>query len=69
MNTANLTFRFLGFGRVQRAAPVDDPADMGTCFGLDMSIDDPLPISAAPADVPLSAAWWRRLSARRRSQD
>ena len=46
MNTANLTFRFLGFGRVQRAAPVDDPADMGTCFGLDMSIDDPRRLSA-----------------------
>ena len=69
MNTANATLRFLGFGRGQRAVPDDDPADMGTCFGLDLSLDDAPPLGSGQAEAPMSAAWWRRLASRRRTQD
>jgi hypothetical protein len=65
MNTAIATFRFLGFGRAQRATPVDDPADMGTCFGLDLSLDDVPSPTPGPADPPVSTGWWRRLAGRR----
>lgn len=68
MNTANATFRFLKFGRAQPAHPADDAADMGTCFGLEMSFDDPAP-QADLTEPPAPSAWWRRLANRRRTQD
>lgn len=43
----------------------DDPADLGTAFGLDMSLDDAVP---APAAVPAerrSTGWAQRLGWRR----
>lgn len=44
------------------AEPVEiDPADMGTCFGLEMSID-PLPPTAGE---PATPHWWERSSARK----
>lgn len=41
-----------------------DPADMGTCFGLDMTMDAS---PTVPADMEASAApnWWERRSARK----
>lgn len=40
-----------------------DPADMGTCFGLEMTLDQP-PLATGAAE-PVQRHWWQRLSARR----
>lgn len=56
---------FSGWRTSARPAQGDDPADLGTAFGLDMSMTDP------PADAPPPAerrpGWVRRLTTRRRS--
>lgn len=48
-----------------RTPPGPDPADMGTCFGLDASLDDgaPLPGLGTPAE-PRGGGWLARLGAR-----
>lgn len=69
MNTANATFRFLRFGRPRHVGPAEDAADMGTCFGLEMSLEEPTPIGTNQIEPPGTTAWWERLSNRRRSQD
>lgn len=46
-----------------RPAPVADPADMGTCFGLEMTLDEPPAAPQRPAEPGRS--WWQRLSPRR----
>jgi hypothetical protein len=43
----------------QREA-VLDPADMGTCFGLEMTLDEPPPLAATPEVANMSRHWWRR---------
>jgi hypothetical protein len=48
-----------------RPARALDPADLGTAYGLDLSIEaaaDPAPASTRPA-----AGWWHRVMPRRRS--
>lgn len=41
MNTARLPFRLPRLGRVQPSPTVEpDPAEMGTCFGLDLALPD-----------------------------
>jgi len=47
-------------GRARKRAMVQDPADMGTCFGLEMTLDG----NDAPdaSDKPLPRHWWQRLS-------
>jgi hypothetical protein len=63
MSTASSSLRSLLTGRWRSARAVPDPADMGTCFGLEMTLDEP------PADAPPPASatrpWWQRLSRRR----
>jgi len=50
--------------RAWRPVHADDPADYGTAFGLDLSMEEGVPhaverpASAAPADGWLSR-WWR----------
>lgn len=62
MNTAPSTLRSFLLGRTRRLAPVpDDPADMGTCFGLEMSLR---PFEPAPPAPPASH-WWQRWGARK----
>ncbi len=53
---------FQAWRSTARPAPVDDPADVGTAFGLDLSMADtpPEPLTRRPG-------WVRRLSLRRRS--
>ncbi len=55
---------FTGWRFAERA-PQDDPADLGTAFGLDMSLD---PDWAEPAAPPVARppGWVQRLTARRR---
>ena len=50
--------------------PADDPADLGTAFGLDLSMGDPAPPAAPaqPSSVGRHAGrWMLRLAARRHS--
>jgi hypothetical protein len=63
MNTAPSTLRSFLLGRARRLPAVVDPADMGTCFGLEMTLDQP-PLHGAPA-VPVRRSWWQLLSTRR----
>lgn len=46
---------------------LQDPADYGTCFGLDLSLDQASagPAPTAPADRP-APGWMQRLSRRAR---
>jgi hypothetical protein len=48
-----------------RPAPDTDPADLGTAFGLEMSMLDSPVEPAAPA-ATRRPAWMRRLATRRR---
>ncbi|HLL11768.1 MAG TPA: hypothetical protein VK570_11960 [Rubrivivax sp.] len=60
--------RWFSGWRIAARAPQSDPADLGTAFGLDMSLDpdwgEPQ-APAAPAARP--RGWVRRLTARRSS--
>lgn len=62
MNPASTTNRLFRFGRSARKPAALDPADMGTCFGLEMTLDAP---QAKPASEtsPDSRHWWQRLAA------
>lgn len=70
MNTATTLFRMLSSGRVQPSPDERDPAEMGTCFGLELSFeaearsahDAPGERKAADGAAP---HWWQRLSPRR----
>ena len=54
--------------RLAERAPQNDPADLGTAFGLDMSLDPDWAASpAAAAPVARSPGWVRRLATRRRA--
>jgi hypothetical protein len=53
---------FSAWRSTARAAPADDPADVGTAFGLELSM------SNAPAEpVTSRPSWVRRLKLRRHS--
>lgn len=48
---------------LSRTAPAEpDPADYGTCFGLEISLDETPPLPQARTDAPLS--WVQRLTSR-----
>ena len=64
MITANADQGLFGFARRRRRADDPDAADMGTCFGLDMSLDDTPPATPA-AEAPAAPSWWQRLAGRR----
>ncbi len=79
MSKAETNSRWYAPWRQARAADEDDAADMGTAFGLDLSIASEFPLPAeAPAAAPPDAApvdaapaparggWIRRLALRAR---
>lgn len=57
--------RWFASWRVTGRLPQIDPADLGTAFGLDMSLDPDWTVPAAP--VSRTPGWVRRLTARRRA--
>ncbi len=63
MTTAATPLRSLFTARPRRAPVAVDPADMGTCFGLEMTLDEPA--TAAPAPAPVQRSWWQRFSPRK----
>jgi hypothetical protein len=62
MSTASSPLRSLLTGRPRPVPAVVDPADMGTCFGLEMTLGPTLAEAPRPA-VPRS--WWQRLAHRK----
>lgn len=44
--------------RARKRAVAQEPADMGTCFGLEMTLDDST-VGAPPANTP-PRHWWQR---------
>jgi hypothetical protein len=63
MSQAPSSLRTFLLGRARRVPAVLDPADMGTCFGLEMTLDQPN-VDAPPHDTP-ARPWWQRLARRR----
>jgi len=53
-----------------RPAPTfDDAADLGTCFGLEVSLDQQDEAPQPAAEPPRSASWVRRLTSRGRGTE
>lgn len=65
MSTTSKTLRYYLFGQERRAPRVVDPADMGTCFGMEMMLDEPQPVAPPVVARPPARQWWRRLAVRR----
>lgn len=63
MSTASSPLRSLLTGRTRPAPAVLDPADMGTCYGLEMTLA--APAVEAPRPAAASRTWWQRLSRRK----
>lgn len=67
MNRTDPSPRWYAPWRVVEPAPVqDDPADMGTAFGLDLSM---APAAESPAETPAAdePGWMQRLARRKRA--
>lgn len=63
MTTATSPLRSLLTARPRPAAMLD-PADMGTCFGLEMTLG----AVAAPRPATESRTWWQRLAPQRKAE-
>ena len=58
---------FAGWRMAQRS-PYDDPADVGTAFGLDLSMEEGVPMApAAKPAVARAPGWVQRFSTRRKA--
>jgi hypothetical protein len=67
MDKSDAPRRWFGLWRAGEHAPQDDPADLGTAFGLDLSLSelcDELPSPPSPVDG--KAGWIQRMTLRRR---
>lgn len=63
MHAAHSTLRQFFGDRRRRVSRREDPADMGTCFGLEMTLEPPAPpVIVSPARTQ---PWWQRLTARK----
>jgi hypothetical protein len=64
MNEANPTFRLFDLWRRRADDPeASEPADVGTAFGLELSmLPDDQPAATASTGAPGGTGWWRRLS-------
>jgi hypothetical protein len=70
MNHRPKPSRLFGFGRRGRAAAALDAADLGTAFGLEVSLDQPpLAAAVAQADPGTRTGWLRRIAARRQPRN
>ena len=66
MSTKAAPHRWFAGWRSADRPPRDDPADLGTAFGLDMSLDPDWVESRSPAPVTRQPGWVQRLTSRRR---
>ena len=65
MSKANNTPSWFSSWRTARESSFDDPADLGTAFGLDMSMDSALH-EPPPAPSEPETGWAQRLGLRRK---
>jgi hypothetical protein len=64
MKKSDRSHRWFGSWRAAERTPQDDPADLGTAFGLDLSMSeqaDPPAPATAPADA--RSGWMQRMTA------
>ncbi|MEN9630280.1 MAG: hypothetical protein RJA10_3508 [Pseudomonadota bacterium] len=63
MNESTNPFRlFERWRRPMDPSPLSEPADVGTAFGLELSmLPDDEPSATAPTGAPGGTGWWRRL--------
>ena len=66
MNKAELSIRWFSGWRSSPRPQEADPADMGTAFGLDLSLNVLHP-ETAPAPKVRTASWVSRLALRRKT--
>jgi hypothetical protein len=66
MNKPAHPHRWFTGWRVAARPPQDDPADMGTAFGLDLSMHTPEESAPATASRP-PQGWVQRMTSRRKS--
>ena len=67
MNKSDPPHRWFGHWRAIARPPQDDPADLGTAFGLDLSLSE-LAEDPPPPRTPLEgrAGWMQRMVSKRR---
>ena len=67
MNKSDTSRRWFGSWRIVARPPQQDPADLGTAFGLDLSMSEeahePQP---APPPPLVKSGWMRRMTTRHR---
>ncbi len=68
MNKAAPAHRWFACWRATQRQVQDDPADLGTAFGLDMSLNELIHEPARPAPSERRAGWMQRLARRGKSQ-
>ncbi len=66
MNKAAPSSRWFAGWRTTARPVEDDPADLGTAFGLDLSLNEILHEPPLPAPVERRAGWMQRLASRRK---
>jgi hypothetical protein len=66
MNKAAPSQRWFAAWRASERQPQDDPADLGTAFGLDMSLNELVHEPASPPPPAPRPGWMRRLAAGRK---
>jgi len=67
MKKSDKSHRWFGSWRAAERAPRDDPADLGTAFGLDLSMSEEAdPPQPAPAPTDGKSGWMQRMTARHR---
>jgi hypothetical protein len=63
MSMASSSLRSFLRPRTRTAPAALDPADMGTCFGLEMTLSAPA-LEPVPRSAP-ARPWWQRLGTRK----
>jgi hypothetical protein len=68
MNKAAPAHRWFAGWRATERPVQDDPADLGTAFGLDMSLNELVHEPPMPAPSARRAGWMQRLAGRSKPQ-
>ncbi|HSQ72274.1 MAG TPA: hypothetical protein VLM87_07610 [Rubrivivax sp.] len=65
MNKSDTSHRWFGSWRIVARPPLQDPADLGTAFGLDLSMSEEKN-EPQPAPPLVKSGWMRRMTVRHR---